>query len=240
MVTTTVPSKVNNVIIPKCPFFDYCNKVAKNGFCDLRCNIVECNFDSGDCIDKDVGTDADIITDKDIGTDKDVESDKKVDVKCPESCIHHLGNGICNEECNIKICNFDENDCRKSSEESIEVEKAKLKIVYEINPANFDKTKAIKFLDKFSQLSNIPNIHYSKTDSGDFEIYKWTKDTGKGDLIKLQGLSALKTNSNLEGVEVYFNVDFGECKSSKAKCRFQNAKDVESYINTAPVYEVTN
>uniref|UniRef100_A0AC34FHI8 EGF-like domain-containing protein n=1 Tax=Panagrolaimus sp. ES5 TaxID=591445 RepID=A0AC34FHI8_9BILA len=131
--TATVPSTITTAkIITKCPYFDYCKKVAKNGFCDLRCNIEECNLDSGDCIDNN------------IPVDKNDEIDKIVE-KCPEMCIHQLGNG----------------------------------------------------------------------------------------------LSTRKT-TNLEGVEVYFDVDFSQCKSGEVKCRFQNAKDVESYINTAPVYEVTS
>uniref|UniRef100_A0A914PT87 Uncharacterized protein n=1 Tax=Panagrolaimus davidi TaxID=227884 RepID=A0A914PT87_9BILA len=193
--TTTSPSIIN--LIPKCPFSFYCNKVAKNGICDLRCNIVECNFDNGDCIDKNVSVDSE----------------------------QNVGNDYIQTSTSNSI-NSDE-------------EKVKLKIVYEINPSNFDKTKATKFLDKFSQLSNIPNIHFSKTDSGDYEIYKWTENGGKGDLINLQSFSMIN-GGNLEGIEIYFDLDFGECKKSDTKCKFQNAKEVESYINTAPVYEVTS
>uniref|UniRef100_A0A914PZU0 Uncharacterized protein n=1 Tax=Panagrolaimus davidi TaxID=227884 RepID=A0A914PZU0_9BILA len=194
--TKTTPSIIT--LIPKCPFSNYCNKVAKNGICDLRCNIAECNFDNGDCIDKNVSVDSD----------------------------HNVGSDYIQTSTSNSI-NFNEE------------EKVKLKIVYEINPSNFDKTKAKKILDKFSQLSNIPNIHFSKTDSGDYEIYKWTENGGKGDLINLQSFSMIN-GGNLEGIEIYFDLDFGECKKSDKKCKFQNAKEVENYINTAPVYEVTS
>uniref|UniRef100_A0AC35FIG7 Uncharacterized protein n=1 Tax=Panagrolaimus sp. PS1159 TaxID=55785 RepID=A0AC35FIG7_9BILA len=189
IITTTTTSPSIITLIPKCPFSNYCSKVAKNGICDLRCNIAQCNFDNGDCIDKNISA----------------VSDQK-----------NVGNDYIQTSTSNSI-NFDE-------------EKVKLKIVYEINPSNFDKTKATKFLDKFSQLSNIPNIHFSKTDSGDYEIYKWTENGGKGDLINLQSFSMTNGGGNLEGIEIYFDLDFGECKKSDTKCKFQNAKEVETRV----------
>ena len=56
----------------------------QNGICDDGCNLPQCNYDGGDCIQT---CDFDICD------------------------IHSLGNGICDTGCNNTACNYDNGDC---------------------------------------------------------------------------------------------------------------------------------
>ena len=56
----------------------------QNGICDDGCNLAECNYDGGDCI-------------------------QTCDFNICD--IHSLGNGVCDTGCNTTECNYDNGDC---------------------------------------------------------------------------------------------------------------------------------
>jgi hypothetical protein len=76
--------------------------------CDCKCSWdwVDCDGTGGDT---DIDTDADTDTDIDTDTDSDVDTDTEDCADgCPDSWV---GDGYCDDACNVAECNFDDGDC---------------------------------------------------------------------------------------------------------------------------------
>ena len=70
-----------------------------NGFCNDETNILECNYDGGDCCGSCIITDY-CTNCTCIGN--------VISNGVPNSLV---GDGFCNDETNIAVCNFDGGDC---------------------------------------------------------------------------------------------------------------------------------
>ena len=72
-----------------------------DGYCDDVTNVEACFFDGGDCCGNDVNTD---YCEQCFCYEEFPECVYLFDVKL-------IGNGVCNDETNIDVCNFDGGDC---------------------------------------------------------------------------------------------------------------------------------
>uniref|UniRef100_A0AAV1T4Q8 LNR domain-containing protein n=1 Tax=Peronospora matthiolae TaxID=2874970 RepID=A0AAV1T4Q8_9STRA len=92
-----------------------------NGRCDASCNVTACDFDMGDCgcdvnpLDGAVTCDAEKIAK--ILEDSPKPS-KMSEYLCQGACNYQwLGNGVCNQPCNVSSCAFDGGDCKVQNED---------------------------------------------------------------------------------------------------------------------------
>ena len=78
-----------------------------DGYCDDITNTPQCNFDGGDCCLNSVVTSFCSVCEC-------IENDQ-TDTVSPCSTSISVGNGLCNPENNIPICNYDGGDCCPNS-----------------------------------------------------------------------------------------------------------------------------
>ena len=84
---------------PNCPNFEWIG----DGYCDDENNIIECNFDGGDCC---TDTEHTHCTECLCKTNGDEEDTSKI-------CDMHdwIGDGFCDDENNVPECDYDGGDC---------------------------------------------------------------------------------------------------------------------------------
>ncbi|KAI9914538.1 hypothetical protein PsorP6_007846 [Peronosclerospora sorghi] len=87
-----------------------------NGRCDEECNVTACDYDMGDCgcdvnpLNGDVTCNVEKIESILEETPKPVNTANHL---CQGLCYYYwLGNGLCNQQCNVSSCAFDGGDCR--------------------------------------------------------------------------------------------------------------------------------
>lgn len=92
-----------------------------DSYCDYICNIASCNYDDGDC-DCDTGCTSNIFNEETCRYTNGVIDDPCATAKCnfkhnvcgwcDVGCfLENLGNGKCNETCNVENCYYDYGDC---------------------------------------------------------------------------------------------------------------------------------
>ncbi|CAI5735989.1 unnamed protein product [Hyaloperonospora brassicae] len=87
-----------------------------NGKCDKECNVTACDFDMGDCgcdvnpLNGEVTCDAEKIA---TILDDAPKPPKMGDYLCQVACNYlWLGDGVCNQPCNVSSCAYDGGDCK--------------------------------------------------------------------------------------------------------------------------------
>ncbi|OMJ78092.1 hypothetical protein SteCoe_22156 [Stentor coeruleus] len=92
-----------------------------DSYCDYYCNNADCNYDGGDC-DCDTGCNIDIYYESDCRYTNGVIDDPCATANCyfkhyacgwcNAGCFSdNLGDGICNQACNVEDCYYDFGDC---------------------------------------------------------------------------------------------------------------------------------
>lgn len=78
-----------------------------DGYCDFKCNVTECNFDGGDCVGSNIKPGFGHPGGDHLGYwNNDDEN------YCSENCFDDsLGDGFCDEGCDVMDCGFDAGDC---------------------------------------------------------------------------------------------------------------------------------
>ncbi|XP_059093508.1 N-acetylglucosamine-1-phosphotransferase subunits alpha/beta-like [Tigriopus californicus] len=78
-----------------------------DGYCDFKCNVTECGFDGGDCIGEDIKSGFGHPNGGHFG-----HWNGNDESACSMDCFEDsLGDGFCDESCNVPDCGFDAGDC---------------------------------------------------------------------------------------------------------------------------------
>ena len=106
--TTTVSAEVSLCAVS--------NTWSGDGFCDDEGNIVECNFDNGDCCLPFINNlyCLECFCYQDNSQHGIYETTTATDntyTTCSSSMLEYIGDGYCDDSANIPVCNFDQGDC---------------------------------------------------------------------------------------------------------------------------------
>ncbi|KAK3242460.1 hypothetical protein CYMTET_47852 [Cymbomonas tetramitiformis] len=79
-----------------------------DGYCDRACNVAECNFDEGDCVNVSTTGYSSGSSSGGLYNMERAPNDRECALQCPYSW---LADRFCDQRCNVKECAFDAGDC---------------------------------------------------------------------------------------------------------------------------------